>query len=168
MTLSVLQLVNNIAALSNLIQKMTKLDISILENCRRFRIPAFIVRTKADNHIRKAMAELGYTKKRKDEKARFYTEACEKFVSDTRRNLDDNLGSANLPTQPVYIISSETLRSVANGNHTEKIIDEGNMIRDVLQAAYDRRYGAPHETPEQHTQIVEEYVAAARQAVLPF
>jgi hypothetical protein len=165
MTMSVLQIVNNIAALSNLIQRMTKLDISILENCRRFRIPAFIVRTKADNHIRQTMKDLGYNRRRKAEKERIYTEACEKFVSDTRRNLDDNLRSANLPTQPVYIISSETLCSLANGNHTEKIIDEGSLIRDVLQTAYDRRYGAPQETPEQHTQILEQCAAAARQAV---
>jgi hypothetical protein len=168
MTLSVLQLVINISAISNMIQRVTKLDISILENCRRFKIPAFIVRTKADNHIRQTMADLGYTKERKHEKARFYTEACEKFVADTRRNLDDNLGSANLPTQPVYIISREALCSLANGNDTEKIIGEGSLFRDVLQAAYSRRYGAPQETPEQHIQIVQQCVAGQAVEKLDF
>jgi hypothetical protein len=35
------------------------------------------------------------------------------------------------------------------GKHPEKIIDEGKLI--VFQAAYDSRYSAPEETPEQHT-----------------
>jgi hypothetical protein len=74
---------------------------------RRFNIPAFIVRLKADNHIRQTMKDLGYTKKRKAEKERFYTKAYAKFVNDTRTNLEDALRSAKLPDQRVYIVSSE-------------------------------------------------------------
>jgi hypothetical protein len=140
MTMSVLLLVNNIAGLSNMCQRVTKLDISILDNCRRFKIPAFIVRSKADNHIRQTIKDLGYTKKRKAEKERFYTEACEKFVSGTRKNLEETLLSADLPNQRVYIISSETLCKLASGKQAEKIIDEKSLIRDVCSATYDRRY----------------------------
>jgi hypothetical protein len=91
------------------------------------------------------MKDLGYNKGRKAEKKRLYTEACEKFVYDTRRNLEETLRSVNLPDQRVYIISSDTLRkcSLSNGNRAEKIIDEGSLIRDVLEAAYVRRYGDP-------------------------
>jgi hypothetical protein len=145
-----------------------KLDISILENCRRFNIPAFIVRSKADNHIRQTMKDLGYTKERKAEKERFYTDACEMFVNDTRRNLEETLLSADLPDQRVYIISSETLCKLADGKNAEKVIDEDELIRDVLQAAYDRRYGAPQETPAKHTQIMEKCVAVAAQAIGEF
>jgi hypothetical protein len=131
-----------------MIQRVTKLDISILENCRRFNIPAFIVRTKADNHIRQTMKYLGYTKQRKAEKERFYTEACEMFVNETRDNLEETLISANLPDQRVYIISSENVCNVTKGEQAEKIIDEERLIRNLIMAAHDRRYDTPPDTSE--------------------
>jgi hypothetical protein len=144
-----------------------KLDISILENCRRFNIPTFIVRSKADNHIRQTMKKLRCAKEPNGEKESLYTKACEMFVNDTRRNLEETLRSANLPDQRVYIISSDTLRQLASVKHSDKIIDElideGELIQDVLQAAYDRRYSAPHETHARHARL--RTAAAAKKVI---
>ncbi|OAX36868.1 hypothetical protein K503DRAFT_823675 [Rhizopogon vinicolor AM-OR11-026] len=35
-------------------------DIGILTNCRRFKIPTYIVHSKADQHIRNLMRDMGY------------------------------------------------------------------------------------------------------------
>ncbi|KAG6373844.1 interferon-inducible GTPase-domain-containing protein [Boletus reticuloceps] len=40
--------------------RFTMTDQAILTNCRRYRIPTFIVRSKADQHIRNLMKEMGY------------------------------------------------------------------------------------------------------------
>ncbi|KAF8242342.1 P-loop containing nucleoside triphosphate hydrolase protein [Wilcoxina mikolae CBS 423.85] len=75
--------------------RFTKIDVAILENCRRYHIPVFIVRSKVDHYIRSTMKTLGYTKRRKAEKAEFYTKAQAEVIIATRQNVESNLEKAD-------------------------------------------------------------------------
>lgn len=47
--------------------RFTQTDLAILENCRRFQIPTYIVRSKADFHICNLMNDMGYDSDDDDE-----------------------------------------------------------------------------------------------------
>ena len=81
----------------------TKVDADLLENCRRFKIPAF-VRSKASQHIANMVG---------DDEGLDYAQACDKFVAETRRDLQANLSRHNPWKEPdplpLYIVSGATL-----------------------------------------------------------
>ncbi|KAL4076412.1 interferon-inducible GTPase-domain-containing protein [Scleroderma citrinum] len=128
--------------------RFTMTDIAILSNCGRFKIPTYIVRSKADQHIRNMMRENGYDSEDEDgdpmERDRLYREARRQFVDETRENVKHNLENANLPDQRVYIISNDTLLSIVKGRSPRKAIDEIELLRDIVSQAFARRGpGAP-------------------------
>ncbi|KAI6027862.1 interferon-inducible GTPase-domain-containing protein [Pisolithus microcarpus] len=109
--------------------RFTETDIAILTNCRRFQIPTYIVRSKADVHIRNIMYEYGYDSAHDEMPRResLYTTARERFITDTRTNVKRNLKEAELPDQRVYMVSNETLLSIVRDRSlgfSYKIIDE--------------------------------------------
>ncbi|KAI6114568.1 interferon-inducible GTPase-domain-containing protein [Pisolithus sp. B1] len=79
--------------------RFTETDIAILMNCRRFQIPTYIVRSKADVHIRNIMYEYGYDSAHDEGPRResLYRTARERFIADTRANVKRNLQQAELP-----------------------------------------------------------------------
>ncbi|KAI9456317.1 P-loop containing nucleoside triphosphate hydrolase protein [Boletus coccyginus] len=91
--------------------RFTMTDIAILSNARRFNIPTYIVRSKADQHIRNLTTEMGYDSEadegseRRDE---LYRAARWQFIEETRSTVKMNLLDANLPNQRVYIVSNAT------------------------------------------------------------
>ncbi|KAJ7770343.1 interferon-inducible GTPase-domain-containing protein [Mycena olivaceomarginata] len=129
--------------------RFTMTDVAILRNARLFGIPCYIVRSKADSHIRNLMREMGYESddEEQDAQSRAMLEyaAREHFVSATRQNVRDNLRGADLPEQRVYIVSNSTMFSATKGNVTtkveKKIIDEFEFLQDLLGDAYNRRGG---------------------------
>lgn len=128
--------------------RFTMTDIAVLSNCGRFKIPTFIVRSKADQHIRNMMRENGYDSEDEDgdprERDRLYKDARRKFVEETRENVKHNLEDANLPDQRVYIVSNDTLLSIVKGKSPRKAIDEIDLLRDIVNQAMVRRgTGAP-------------------------
>jgi ferredoxin-NADP reductase len=125
----------------DIVQRVTKVDISILQNCHRFKIPALIVRSKADNHIRQTMKDLGYSKIRKAEKDEIHAKARSKFISETRLNFEESLREAGIQDQDVYIISSETLYETVTGGRELKTIDEEKLMEEIFKAASNRQYG---------------------------
>ncbi|KAI6103308.1 hypothetical protein EV401DRAFT_2214489 [Pisolithus croceorrhizus] len=76
--------------------RFTETDIAILMNCRRFQIPTYIVRSKADVHIRNIMYEYGYDSAHDEGPRResLYRTARERFIADTRANVKRNLQKA--------------------------------------------------------------------------
>ncbi|KAI5995099.1 interferon-inducible GTPase-domain-containing protein [Pisolithus albus] len=82
----------------------TETDIAILTNCSRFQIPTYIVRSKADVHIRNIMT------------------ARERFIADTRANVKRNLKQAELPDQWVYMVSNRTLLSIVRDRSPDFLI----------------------------------------------
>ena len=123
--------------------RFTMTDIAILSNCGRFKIPSYIVRSKADQHIRNMMRENGYDSEDEDgdprERERLYKEARQRFMEETRENIKNNLDNANLPDQRVYIVSNDTLLSIVKGKSPRKAIDEIDLMRDIVNQALIRR-----------------------------
>jgi GTP-binding protein EngB required for normal cell division len=113
--------------------RFNETDVAILATCKRFGIPSFIVRSKADQHIENMM---------KDKRISKY-EARKRFVEITRRNIESNIKNANLDAdKKVYIISKDVLVAlIKDGEVSEDIIDETELIEDLLRSAgkrYDR------------------------------
>ncbi|KAL0637362.1 hypothetical protein Q9L58_003695 [Maublancomyces gigas] len=119
--------------------RLTKIDISILENCRRFKIPSFIVRSKANQHIKNVMQDMGYDSDDDDPEVR--TRARMEFIRDTRRSFDSVLREASLPSQKTYIVSNTAICALIKAQRMPKdIIDEVDLIKDLLLAAHRRHY----------------------------
>ncbi|KAG2752480.1 hypothetical protein P692DRAFT_20871955 [Suillus brevipes Sb2] len=95
--------------------RFTMTDIAILTNCRRFKIPTYIVRSKADQHIRNIMKDMRYDSdddESEDQKKKLYQDARQQFIQQTRQSVKDNLENANMPDQRVYIVSNGPMLGV--------------------------------------------------------
>ncbi|KAI6097565.1 interferon-inducible GTPase-domain-containing protein [Pisolithus sp. B1] len=123
--------------------RFTMTDIAILSNCALFNIPAFIVRSKADQHIRNAMRDRGYNSDYEDgdvdSRNRLYGEARQHFIEETRENIKSNLENANIPDRRVYIVSNAMLLSIVKGKAPKKAIDEIELLRDIANQMLVRR-----------------------------
>ncbi|KAL4066449.1 interferon-inducible GTPase-domain-containing protein [Scleroderma yunnanense] len=122
--------------------RFSQIDIAILANCRRFQIPTYIVRSKADVHIRNIMYDDGYNSDHDDMVRReaMYSAARHRLVADTRETVRRNLEAADLPDQRVYIVSNRTLTTIVKDQSLSyKIIDELELIKDMIEAACARR-----------------------------
>jgi chemotaxis protein histidine kinase CheA len=124
--------------------RFTMTDIVILTNCRRFKIPTYIVRSKADQHIRNIMKDRGYDSDDDEgevQKKRYYHAARQELIEQTRQSVKDNLENANIPDQKVYIVSHETMLGVVKAKRPKKVIDEIELLNDLIWAAQTRRLG---------------------------
>jgi chemotaxis protein histidine kinase CheA len=122
--------------------RFTMTDIAILTNCRRFKIPTYIVRSKADQHIRNIMKDMGYDSdddESGDQKKRLYQAARQQFIQQTRQSVKDNLENANMPDQRVYIVSNEPMLGVVKEKRLKKVIDEIELMNDLIGEAQTRR-----------------------------
>ncbi|KAG9317846.1 hypothetical protein JVU11DRAFT_2072 [Chiua virens] len=124
--------------------RFTMTDIAILTNARRFKIPTYIVRSKADQHIRNIMMDMGYDSEGDDEedierRNQLHKAARKQFIERTRKSVKSNLEDANLPDQRVYIVSNATLLNLVLNKVPKKTIDEVGLLNDLLNEAYTRR-----------------------------
>ncbi|KAG2343605.1 P-loop containing nucleoside triphosphate hydrolase protein [Suillus weaverae] len=122
--------------------RFTMTDIAILTNCRRFKIPTYIVRSKADQHIRNIMKDMGYDSdddESEDQKKKLYQAARQQFIQQTRQSVKDNLENANMPDQRVYIVSNEPMLGVVKEKRPKKVIDEIELLNDLIGEAQTRR-----------------------------
>jgi len=126
--------------------RFTMTDQAILTNCRRFQIPTFIVRSKADQHIRNLMQEMGYDSEDGTEtKEGIYKAARKQFIAETRRSVKENLSAAGLPDQQVYIVSQKVLLGVVRDKSPRRTIDELDLLRDLYNEAYrSRKHSSGH------------------------
>ena len=112
--------------------RFTAIDVAILTNARRFGIPAFIVRSKADQHIKNLMKDLGYDSDEEgDNRASLYARARDQYVAETTRSIRTNLEEAKLPDQPIYLVSNTALRATVAGRTPEKMLDEVKLLTDL-------------------------------------
>ncbi|KAJ6492448.1 interferon-inducible GTPase-domain-containing protein [Mycena vitilis] len=131
--------------------RFTMTDVAILRNARLFGIPCYIVRSKADSHVRNLMREMpGYDSDDEEQdvgsRAQLESAAREHLVRATRNNVRENLRNADLPEQRVYLVSNSTLLSAIKGNvktdkAAKKILDEFELLKDLLGDAFTRRGG---------------------------
>ena len=129
--------------------RFTTTDIAILMNCRRFQIPTYIVRSKADAHIRNIMRDLGYESESDDRARRteLYAAARTQYIAETRATVQRNLKDASLPDQRVYLVCNTTvLSTVKNFTLSPKTIDELDLMKDLLEEARSRRCVPPRKS----------------------
>ncbi|KAI6017195.1 interferon-inducible GTPase-domain-containing protein [Pisolithus microcarpus] len=130
--------------------RFTQTDLAILENCRRFQIPTYIVRSKADFHVRNLMNDMGYDSDDDDDNESqyetMYNAARERCISDTQATVQQNLGDAMLPVQKVYLVSNKVLLSAVKKRTLPKTaLDEMELLKDLLEEACARRCVAPED-----------------------
>ncbi|KAF9059573.1 interferon-inducible GTPase-domain-containing protein, partial [Rhodocollybia butyracea] len=131
-------------------------DISILKNCKKFNIPAFIVRSKSDEHMKAIADEMREaleveesedeedvrSNEREARRKRIDADAKGWYISLTRQNVKENLKKAGLDEeQRVYLISRRTLLRIIRGKQVApmKLIDEYELIKDLLTSVKSRR-----------------------------
>ncbi|KAJ8591393.1 hypothetical protein M405DRAFT_814440 [Rhizopogon salebrosus TDB-379] len=116
--------------------RFTATDVAILTNARRFGIPAFIVRSKADQHIRNLMKDLGYDSDDEGQnRTSFYARARDQYVAETTRSIRTNLEEAKLPDQPIYLVSNTALLATVTGRAPKKMLDEIKLLTDLAATA---------------------------------
>jgi GTP-binding protein EngB required for normal cell division len=155
-------------------------DIAILRQCALYNIPSYIVRTKADIHVRnryeKALnAERRKRKKgkrelSKDESDRVFEEEKRAFKEATKASVEKELEYAGLPIQPVFIVSSEGLLSATREMMSkvadavmEKEDEAMNKSEDDNEAQRD---GRGEDEDEDADEIAPPYVVFDEQRLL--
>lgn len=115
--------------------RFTATDIAILSNAKRFGIPAYIVRSKADQHIDNLMKDMECDSDEDDEddsgrRDRLLTAARKQFIEETRKNVKTNLEKAGLPDQRVFIVSKDTIQTLLSPSTAQKL---QRKVIDVIQ-----------------------------------
>ncbi|KAH7887341.1 hypothetical protein F5I97DRAFT_1859676 [Phlebopus sp. FC_14] len=118
--------------------RFTMTDQAILTNCRRFKIPTFIVRSKADQHIHNLMKEMGYESDEEGDgnREQLYKSARAQLIAETRQSVKQNLADAQLPDQRIYIVSNKALLGIVKDKAPKKAIDEIELLRDLYGEAH--------------------------------
>lgn len=120
--------------------RFTATDIAILQNCERFQIPSYIVRSKSLQHIQNVLNDM--PRVRYEEFETRWERARSKYMAETQKNVSANLLQAGLPPQAVYMVDKEVLLEIAEGNNPEETIDEFRLVEDMLLEARNRRVDA--------------------------
>ena len=118
--------------------------MAVIEQCDRYHIPIFIVRSKADLQIQNILQdEFGDGETTVEDYKKHHSAALQLLIDSTKKNLDKDLEKARLAKREVFIISSRSLRALMTGNQRDaaNVIDEGNLLQAVLKV-YNRRFGA--------------------------
>ncbi|KAG2135746.1 interferon-inducible GTPase-domain-containing protein [Suillus bovinus] len=123
--------------------RFTEIDIAILNNCRHFEIPAYIVRSKADQHIRNIIKDMGYDSddNESEDQEKLYQAARQQFIQQTRQSVENNLEKAKIPNKRVYIVSNKTMFGVVTGRRPKAVIDEIELLNDLIWTTQTRRQG---------------------------
>lgn len=154
--------------------RFEEIDVRILENCARFKVPAFIVRSKADMHILNSMKEYEDYQSIDDDQE-CYFKCRDEFITETQQTVSEGLKRAGLPEQPVYIVSRNILRETYNGSLERSglpkgVIHEENLVHDLICAASQRRCdteGTQGSNPEQVNSSTNQRLCRSSQLTLP-
>ncbi|KAK0462469.1 interferon-inducible GTPase-domain-containing protein [Desarmillaria tabescens] len=123
----------------------TATDLAVLQNCARYMIPAYIVRTKSDVHVANLVSKKQRNAGRKADLSKITMEARKEYVATSQKTVNLNLAKNDppLPLQKVYAVSRDTLTHIVRRESEDLedciVLDEHELLRDVLQDAYWRR-----------------------------
>ncbi|EPS93844.1 hypothetical protein FOMPIDRAFT_59929 [Fomitopsis schrenkii] len=110
--------------------RFTATDIAILRNCVFFQIPTFIVRSKSKQHIENVAKDLPS----EDASGLTLERARETYIRETRANIEENLKTAELPQQRVYLVDKDILVRVVKGKPVKGAIDELALLQDITKS----------------------------------
>lgn len=153
--------------------RFTQIDVTIIQHCERYRIPLFIVRSKADVQIKNILTDqFDYDEGEEDADEiykKHHSAARQILIDSTRKNLDKNLEKAKLSKREVFIISSNSMYALMtdkwNRRTIANVIDEANLLQAVLKEAHSRRYGAQAPTKDHLTVVMQNMRMAASQSI---
>lgn len=135
-------------------QRFTQIDVAIIQNCERYRIPLYIVRSKADTHIRNVIDDIEPDldeDEGNDEEV--YKQAQQMFICSTREDFEGNLQKAELTKREVFVVSSNVMRALVAkrciSKISNKIIDEARLLEAISK--------------ETHARLRKDYYAAVKQ-----
>ncbi|PBK95258.1 hypothetical protein ARMGADRAFT_793048 [Armillaria gallica] len=120
-------------------------DLAILQNCARYMIPAYIVRSKSDVHIDNLISKKRRSAGPKADPVKIAAEAQKEYLATTQKTVNILLGKNDppLPIQKVYTVTRDALTFIvqrdSEGLQGCTVLDEHMLLRDVLQDAYWRR-----------------------------
>jgi hypothetical protein len=129
-------------------QRFTQIDIAIIQNCERYRIPLYVVRSKADSHIRNIKEDIQpdsdeSENENENENEEFYRQARQIFIHSTRGDFEKNLQGAQLTKRDVFIVSSIVMRALVNKKCNTRVsnmmIDEAKLLEAVLTETCAKR-----------------------------
>ncbi|KAF9038175.1 interferon-inducible GTPase-domain-containing protein [Panaeolus papilionaceus] len=106
--------------------RFTQTAGTLIGNANRCYIPAFLVRTKADQLIRNLKNDDDGDEPLSDQEAR------QIVIDQTRLMVSDNLDTLKLPRQMVYIVSKPAMLAWVNDQNITKVIDESRFLDDIL------------------------------------
>jgi hypothetical protein len=119
--------------------------VAIIQNCERYKIPLYIVRSKADTHIRNVIQdnEPDSDEGEEDEdNEESYKRARQTFIQSTRRDFEQNLEKVQLTKRDVFMISSSVMRALVtnrcNSRVSNRMIDESRLLEAVLKETRPR------------------------------
>ena len=105
-----------------------------MRNCELFRIPAYIVRSKARQHIRNHAYDI--TSEDSDDEDEdedghsmaILAKAREQYVRESRETVSRNLEEAGLPSQRVYLVDKQALVPLVLGQESDDVVDEKELL----------------------------------------
>lgn len=117
-------------------------DLAILRTCKQFKVEAFIVRSKSDQHINNMVCDKmpgGFDPYDMDDETRgrfqqIQSEERRRFIDDTCQNVKVNLEGNNLSPQKVYIVCKDAVLD----SRSRKAIDEAELLNDVKECVRRR------------------------------
>lgn len=131
-------------------------DAGILADCARFKIPAFIVRSKADVHIMNLMRDYGNYRHINDN-PELYEKCQDQFIRGTQDAVDEAMQRSGLPHHCVYVVSRNVLQQTCNDSlqtsnlqsvftkPENNLLHESYLVNELLTAAARRRCGPKDE-----------------------
>ncbi|THU84145.1 P-loop containing nucleoside triphosphate hydrolase protein [Dendrothele bispora CBS 962.96] len=130
--------------------RFTATDIAILRNCERWKIPAFIVRSKSDyqiENIKRTLVDSIEEDELLDEDEQtsqletVLDVAIERYKSQTRQSVEKNLKDSGLGDREVYLVSYKALLNTVRRKNTRSdlYLDETKLLTKLVEAAKNRR-----------------------------
>jgi len=151
--------------------RFTQIDVTIIQHCERYRIPLFLVRSKADVQIKSILGDkFGYDEGEEDAVEKYkkhHPVARQLLIDSTKKDIDRNFENpeANLAKRQVFIISSHSMYALMtdkwNWRTAANVIDESTLLEAVLKAAHSRRYGDQASTKD-HSTVVRQNMTASQ------
>lgn len=136
--------------------------MSVIQNCERFKIPLYIVRSKSDIDIKNIIEDLRDKKNDDDSESDsddrdnvndYQTQARQQLIDSTKKSVERNLKEARLANRDVFIVSRHVIFSLVTAKGHKKIppaIDEVRLMETIMMSAYARRYGNQAADIEDH------------------
>ncbi|KAK0213340.1 interferon-inducible GTPase-domain-containing protein [Desarmillaria ectypa] len=115
----------------------TAADVAILQNCARYMIPAYLVRSKSDVHIANLISKKQRSAGPKADLVKISLEARKEYIVTSQKTVNVHLAKNDppLPLQKVYAVSRDTLTYVVRRDSESlgscTVLNEHELLRDL-------------------------------------